>query len=74
MDDHEYKLDNNQGIEIPAGAVHQVLNKSKDSVRFLVISCPDSHNDRVNVEENENISIGPRAFDKSKILDELKSR
>ena len=74
IDDHEYKLDNNQGIEIPAGAVHQVLNKSKDSVRFLVISCPDSHNDRVNVEENENISIGPRAFDESKILDELKSR
>ena len=56
IDDHEYKLDNNQGIEIPAGAVHQVLNKSKDSVRFLVISCPDSHSDRINVEDSKPAS------------------
>lgn len=56
IDDHEYKLDNNQGIEIPVGAVHQVLNKFKDSVRFLVISCPDSHSDRINVEDSKPAS------------------
>ncbi len=63
IDHHKYKLHNNQGIEIPAKAVHQVFNNSKDLVRFLVISCPDSHSDRVNVEDNEN-----------KIFDELKAR
>jgi mannose-6-phosphate isomerase-like protein (cupin superfamily) len=35
------------GIRIPPGARHQVRNPSSSAVRFLVISQPPSHGDRV---------------------------
>ena len=37
-----------QGLHIPAGKPHQLRNNSEESVRFLVISEPRSHGDRVN--------------------------
>lgn len=47
--DKEY-LGQSIGLTIPAGIIHQVFNKSNTSVHFLVVSCPDSHGDRVNIE------------------------
>lgn len=35
------------GIRIPPGARHQVRNPSSSAVRFLVISQPPSHGDRI---------------------------
>ena len=40
-----------QGIEIPAGAPHQMRNESDADVEFLVISQPPSHGDRVLADE-----------------------
>lgn len=36
-----------EGIEVAPGAVHQALNRSAESTRFLVTSQPPSHGDRV---------------------------
>ncbi len=36
-----------QGLAIPPGARHQFRNHSDDPVRFLVISQPPRHSDRV---------------------------
>ncbi|HZS44149.1 MAG TPA: cupin domain-containing protein [Blastocatellia bacterium] len=36
-----------EGVEISPGTQHQVLNNSGEDVRFLVISQPRSHGDRV---------------------------
>jgi mannose-6-phosphate isomerase-like protein (cupin superfamily) len=43
-----HTLSPNQGLEIPPGHPHQVRNPSPaDDARFLVISTPPSHGDRV---------------------------
>jgi mannose-6-phosphate isomerase-like protein (cupin superfamily) len=36
-----------QGLSIPAGQPHQVLNRSDAPVEFLVVSAPPSHGDRI---------------------------
>lgn len=36
-----------EGIEIAPGQVHQAINRSDSDVRFLVMSQPPSHGDRV---------------------------
>jgi mannose-6-phosphate isomerase-like protein (cupin superfamily) len=41
-------LGTGEGIEIAPGQAHQVLNNSSAIVRFLVVSNPPSHGDRVN--------------------------
>lgn len=38
------------GIHVPAGAVHQVMNKGSEMLEILVTSTPKSHGDRVLVE------------------------
>lgn len=35
------------GVEIAPGTVHQARNDSDADIRFLVISQPPSHNDRI---------------------------
>lgn len=40
-------LQQHEGVEIPAGVPHQILNESAQDVEFLVISLPPSHGDRV---------------------------
>jgi mannose-6-phosphate isomerase-like protein (cupin superfamily) len=37
-----------QGIAIPPGVVHRFCNDSDSEVRFLTISQPPSHGDRIN--------------------------
>lgn len=41
------KLEAQQGLEIPQGANHRVLNQSNNDVSFLLISAPGHTNDRV---------------------------
>lgn len=43
----EYMLKEGEGIQVPAGTVHQLRNESNEDVHFLVISNPPSHGDRV---------------------------
>jgi mannose-6-phosphate isomerase-like protein (cupin superfamily) len=38
-----------QGLEIPPHMPHQALNQSNEEIRFLVISQPPSHGDRIPV-------------------------
>lgn len=39
-----------QGIEVPPGVPHQMINQSSQDVEFIVVSQPMSHGDRVPVE------------------------
>lgn len=45
----EYILRKNKGISIKAMVAHQVFNRSTQNTRFLVISCPNAHEDRVDL-------------------------
>lgn len=45
-----FELKTNQGITIPPNISHKAINSSNQMVKFLVISSPDSHADRINVE------------------------
>jgi mannose-6-phosphate isomerase-like protein (cupin superfamily) len=40
-----------QGVEVPPGVPHQMINESQNDVEFLVISQPMSHGDRIAVED-----------------------
>ena len=46
----EYVLKEHEGMEILPKVAHQVMNKSDKDVEFLVISQPNTKNDRVLVE------------------------
>jgi mannose-6-phosphate isomerase-like protein (cupin superfamily) len=43
------RLQVDQGIEIQPQTPRQMMNKSNDVLEFLVVSCPPSHGDRINV-------------------------
>jgi mannose-6-phosphate isomerase-like protein (cupin superfamily) len=47
LDSEEHRLPPSTGLTIPAGTPHQVFNRSSGDTRFLVISQPPSHGDRV---------------------------
>lgn len=49
IDGQEYIISSGEGIEVKAGNAHRAFNKSNKNVRFLVVSCPNSHKDRVDV-------------------------
>jgi mannose-6-phosphate isomerase-like protein (cupin superfamily) len=42
-----HELNPGSGIHVPAGEPHQLINKCSENLRFLVISQPKSHGDRV---------------------------
>lgn len=46
----QHKLEPGEGLHIQAGAIHKAKNTSTVPVRFMVISSPYSHSDRVDVE------------------------
>ena len=50
MGTQEYTLQEHEGLEIAATQEHKVQNKSNEIVQFLVISSPNSHEDRVDLE------------------------
>ena len=45
-----HSLAAHEGVEVPPGQVHRILNQAADSLRFLVISAPSTRADRVNEE------------------------
>jgi mannose-6-phosphate isomerase-like protein (cupin superfamily) len=47
LDGEEHRLTPSAGLTIPAQTAHQVFNRSVEDARFLVISQPPSHGDRV---------------------------
>lgn len=49
MSGNSYMLKPHEGLTIPANIGHQVTNRSTMDIKFLVISCPNSHHDRVNI-------------------------
>jgi mannose-6-phosphate isomerase-like protein (cupin superfamily) len=44
---HEFVLRAGEGIEVAPGQAHQAMNRSAEDVRFVVMSQPPSHGDRV---------------------------
>ncbi|GAA6616125.1 hypothetical protein [Scytonema sp. NUACC26] len=38
-----------QGIEVPPKVAHQFRNESSSDVRFLVVSVPKAHGDRIEI-------------------------
>jgi mannose-6-phosphate isomerase-like protein (cupin superfamily) len=50
VDDRQVRLTAGEGIHVAPGVRHQIRNVSQEPVRFLVISQPPSHGDRVIVE------------------------
>jgi mannose-6-phosphate isomerase-like protein (cupin superfamily) len=47
IEGEEHRLPANHGVEIAPGQAHQAFNRSANDVRFLVVSQPPSHGDRV---------------------------
>jgi mannose-6-phosphate isomerase-like protein (cupin superfamily) len=47
MNGEEHRLPASTGLAIPAQTPHQVFNRSIGDARFLVVSQPPSHGDRV---------------------------
>lgn len=50
MGGRDFRMATGEGIHILPGALHRIRNESADAIRFLVISQPPSHGDRVLVE------------------------
>ena len=46
----EYLLSAHESCSIPSGLAHKVKNITENTVHFLVISSPNSHEDRVDLE------------------------
>jgi len=44
-----FEVQAGSGIHVPAKEPHQLMNNGTENLRFLVISQPKSHGDRVNV-------------------------
>lgn len=53
-----YEIGALQGIEVPPGVPHQMMNQSRSDVEFLVVSQPKSHGDRITVEDERSIWRG----------------
>jgi mannose-6-phosphate isomerase-like protein (cupin superfamily) len=47
LDGQEHRLMPSTGLTIPTQTPHQVFNRSSEDARFLVISQPPSHGDRI---------------------------
>jgi mannose-6-phosphate isomerase-like protein (cupin superfamily) len=47
VEGEEHRIAAHAGLEIAPGAAHQALNRSPHDVRFIVISQPPSHGDRL---------------------------
>jgi mannose-6-phosphate isomerase-like protein (cupin superfamily) len=50
MDADHVKMTAGDGYYVESGISHKFINRSQRPVRFLVISSPRSHGDRVNLE------------------------
>ena len=50
VDGERYNIESFQGIEVPPGITHQMINQSQHDIEFIVVSQPMSHGDRIVVE------------------------
>ena len=50
LDNERVVLGPRQGIAVPSGTPHRLLNEGRRDVSFLVVSAPMSHGDRVAVK------------------------
>jgi mannose-6-phosphate isomerase-like protein (cupin superfamily) len=50
LENKEIVLGSQQGIAVPPGSPHRLLNRGNTDLTFLVISAPPSHGDRVTIE------------------------
>ena len=48
--DKKIMLSEHEGCVIPAGEHHKVMNPTDEEIHFLVISSPNTHNDRIDLE------------------------
>lgn len=55
VEDRTVQLSPGSGVRVPPGALHQIKNASGLPVRFLVISQPPSHGDRVDDQPRKNV-------------------
>ncbi len=46
----EQIVNQNEGIEIPPNIPHKIINNSENDLTFLVISQPESHSNRIDIE------------------------
>jgi mannose-6-phosphate isomerase-like protein (cupin superfamily) len=53
INEQEFFLEKEDGIEIPPQTAHQIFNRSKEEVEFLVVSQPNSRGDR-ELKDNVN--------------------
>jgi mannose-6-phosphate isomerase-like protein (cupin superfamily) len=58
VDGHDHLLSVGDGLEIAPRQRHQVRNRSRQDVRFIVISQPPSHGDRQQEEASNNPPLG----------------
>ena len=47
LDGTVHRLEHGQGLHVPPGAAHQARNEGGADARFLVVSVPGSHGDRI---------------------------
>lgn len=47
LDGEEHRLEPLAGLTVPTAAPHQVFNQGSQDARFLVVSQPPSHGDRI---------------------------
>lgn len=53
LDGRRHSLHHGEGLHVPSGVAHQMRNESACTVRFLVISSPRSHGDRILASSTE---------------------
>jgi mannose-6-phosphate isomerase-like protein (cupin superfamily) len=51
VDGVPHRLGAGQGLHVPAGAPHRLFNDATRDVRFLVVSTPPSHGDRIDASD-----------------------
>ncbi len=56
LDGTVHRLRRGEGLHVPPGSAHQVRNDSSADVRFIAVSAPKSHGDRVAVPQETVIS------------------
>lgn len=49
LDGAVHRLAPGEGLHVPPGAAHQLRNDAHEDLRFIVISSPRSHGDRIEV-------------------------
>ena len=47
LESSRHRLRRGEGLHVPPGMAHQMRNESAAGVRFLVVSAPKSHGDRI---------------------------